>query len=144
MKRTDLLFVFGVILLFLPFFISADIYNFYNTFNREHGLVMSFIKFAILATMGEVIGLRIKTGKYNAPGFGILPRAVVWGFLGLTIKLAFVIFTSGTLEFLEYMGMSDATSLFSLFYSICHSVTSHSSWSFLLVRQLVIAIFKHR
>ncbi len=71
-------------------------------------MVMSFIKFAILATLGEVIGLRIKTGKYSAPGFGILPRAIVWGFLGLTIKLAFVTFSSGTVSFLTYMGMENA------------------------------------
>jgi hypothetical protein len=71
-------------------------------------MIMSFIKFALLATLGEVIGLRIKTGKYNVPGFGILPRAIVWGFLGLTIKLAFVIFTAGTVSFLTYMGMENA------------------------------------
>lgn len=29
--------------------------------------------------------MRIKTGRYNEPGFGILPRAVVWGFLGVWI-----------------------------------------------------------
>ena len=75
-------------------------------------MVMSFFKFALLATLGEVIGLRLKTGRYNTPGFGILPRAIVWGFLGLTIKLAFVIFTSGTLDFLKYMGMSDAAEVF--------------------------------
>jgi len=66
----------------------------------------------LLATLGEVIGLRIKTGHYNAPGFGILPRAIVWGFLGLTIKLAFIIFTSGTIEFLQYMGMNEASEVF--------------------------------
>lgn len=112
MKRSDFVFVFCIVLFFLPFFISSDIFDAYNGINREHGMVMSFIKFALLATLGEVIGLRIKTGKYNAPGFGILPRAIVWGFLGLTIKLAFVIFTSGTLDFLKYMGMSDATEVF--------------------------------
>lgn len=92
-------------------------------------MVMSFIKFALLATLGEVIGLRIKTGHYNTPGFGILPRAIVWGVLGLTIKLAFVIFTSGTLEFLTYMGMTNASAIFKagfspekLFIAFCISV----------------------
>lgn len=46
---------------------------------------MALLKFGILSTAGEVIGLRIKTGRYNEPGFGILPRAVVWGFLGVWI-----------------------------------------------------------
>ena len=71
-------------------------------------MVMSFLKFAILATLGEVIGLRIKTGRYSAVGFGILPRAVVWGFLGLTIKMAFVVFASGVPVFLEKMGVENA------------------------------------
>lgn len=71
-------------------------------------MVTSFIKFALLATFGEAIGLRIRTGNYNQPGFGLLPRAIVWGILGLTIKLAFVLFSSGVPAFLAYMGMENA------------------------------------
>jgi len=74
-------------------------------------MIMSFVKFAILATMGEVIGLRIKTGSYNQPGFGILPRAIVWGFLGMTVKAAFVIFGTGAPALLEVLGMSNATEI---------------------------------
>ncbi len=108
MKRNDIFFILFVIALFLPFFLSKDLFDFYNSFNKEHGLIMSFIKFAILATMGEMIGLRIKSGVYNHKGFGILPRAIVWGFLGLTIKMAFVVFASGVPVFLEYLGIKDA------------------------------------
>ena len=31
--------------------------------------------------MGELLGLRISSGHYFRKGFGVLPRAVVWGFL---------------------------------------------------------------
>lgn len=113
MKRNDLIFTLFVLVLFIPFFLSDDLYGFYVKFNKEHGLIMSFLKFGILATLGEVIGLRIKTGKYNAPGFGILPRALVWGLLGITIKLAFVIFTSGTIDFLSFMGMENTKDIYS-------------------------------
>ncbi|MHC1774125.1 MAG: hypothetical protein AB9834_01810 [Lentimicrobium sp.] len=136
MKRSDLLFVCCLILFFLPFFISADLFNTYNNFNKDHGMIMSFVKFAILATLGEVIGLRIRTGKYNAPGFGIMPRAVVWGFLGLTIKLAFVIFSSGTVSFLTYMGMENAGeaikggfTMDKLFVAFCISVFMNSIYA---------------
>jgi hypothetical protein len=61
-----------------------------------------------LATLGEIIALRIKTGNYNEPGFGIIPRMIVWGFLGLAINLAFNIFASGAPVFLAYMGLEDA------------------------------------
>jgi hypothetical protein len=128
-KKQDFYFLGILILLFLPFFISKDVYDFYKEFNHNHGMVTAFLKFAILATLGELIGLRIKTGAYYETGFGVLPRAIVWGFIGLTIKLAFVIFASGTPVFLSYMGMSDATvamagsfSTTKLFVAFCISV----------------------
>ncbi|MGC8865989.1 MAG: Mpv17/PMP22 family protein [Bacteroidales bacterium] len=108
MKKQDLFFAAGVLVFFLPFFLFPEVYQFYERFNREHGMWTSFIKFALLATTGESIGLRIRIGHYNQPGFGLLPRAIVWGLLGLTIKLAFVIFSSGTVTFLQYMGMKQA------------------------------------
>ncbi len=108
MKKQDFLFAGGVVLVLLLFLVFPDIYAFYETFNRAHGMWTSFIKFAILATAGESIGLRIRTGAYNQPGFGLVPRAVVWGFLGLTIKWAFVVFNEGTIGFLHYMGMPQA------------------------------------
>lgn len=108
MKKQDILFVICFILLFLPFFISETVFNFYDSFNKDHGMVTSFIKFAILATIGESIGLRIRSGVYNKKGFGLIPRAIVWGFLGLTIKMAFVIFATGTPKFLAYLGFAEA------------------------------------
>lgn len=109
MKRIDLYVLAGTVLFLLPFFVSETVYNLYVDFNANHGMVTSFIKFALLATFGEAIGLRIRTGNYNQPGFGLLPRAVVWGFLGLTIKLAFVLFATGVPAFLTYMGMENAS-----------------------------------
>lgn len=107
MKRNDLYFSLFIILLFLPFFLSNDLYSFYENFNKDHGFIMSFIKFALLATIGEMIGLRIKSGEYTFQGFGVLPRALVWGLLGITIKAAFIIFTSGTIDLLTFMGMDN-------------------------------------
>lgn len=113
MKRSDLYVFIGFVSVFLPFFLSKDVYDFYTTFNKEHGLITAFIKFAFLATFGEALGLRIREGVYNRKGFGLLPRAVVWGFLGITIKVAFIIFASGTPHFLEYLGVKDAGKIMS-------------------------------
>lgn len=104
----DLLFGLGLVAFFLPFFIFHKLFDAYYQFNLEHGLLMSFIKFFLLATLGEVIGLRIKTGSYYYRGFGLLPRAIVWGFLGMTIFMAFAIFSSGTPVLLEKIGFKDA------------------------------------
>jgi len=68
---------------------------------------MSFVKFSILATLGEIIGLRIKEKVYFKKGFGIVPRAIVWGFLGITIKMAFIIFAKGVPEFLIQIGLEN-------------------------------------
>lgn len=108
-SRNDLFFMLGLCLFFLPFFISEGLFNAYYRFNLEHGLLMSFIKFFFLATTGELIGLRIKTGSYYYKGFGLFPRALVWGFLGMTIYMAFAIFASGTPVLLEKMGFHNAS-----------------------------------
>ncbi|HOZ29654.1 MAG TPA: hypothetical protein PLL66_01945 [Bacteroidales bacterium] len=112
MKKNDLIFILAIVLLLLPFFIFPDVYNFYKSFNKDHGMIMSFIKFAILATLGESIGLRIKSGVYNHKGFGIFPRAIVWGILGLGIKMSFVIFSVGMPAFINYMGIENAVEMF--------------------------------
>ena len=88
MKKSDILFFLFVIALFLPLFISDTIYEWYKSFNAIHGMVMSFVKFAILATLGEMLGLRISTGVYHNETFGIIPRMVIWGVLGVLLAIA--------------------------------------------------------
>ena len=112
MKKQDILFVIGVAVLLLPFFVSEPVFRFYHSFNAEHGMVMSFIKFAVLSTLGEMIGARISTGAYARKGFGILPRMLVWGILGMGINAAMIIFSNGTPVFLQYLGMQDAVEVF--------------------------------
>jgi hypothetical protein len=109
MKQKDFLFWGFVIILFLPFFVSDSVFNAYSSFNREHGIIMSFFKFAILSTIGEMIGLRILTGEYSNKTFGIIPRMIVWGFLGMAICMTMKIFSAGTPVFLEFAGMDGAT-----------------------------------
>ena len=105
MKKTDLLVILVVILVLTPFFIFSKVYDDYKSINIAHPFIMAFIKFALLATFGEMLGLRIKTGKYNAPGFGLLPRAVVWGLFGMWIVLAMGVFKSGIPAFLNQYPM---------------------------------------
>lgn len=110
MKKTDACFILLLILLFSPFFLSDSLYACYQNVNTHHGILMSFIKFAILATLGEVLGLRISTGAYSRKGFGLIPRMVVWGLLGMGINMAMIIFSKGMPQFLDYVGMSHASS----------------------------------
>lgn len=112
MKRTDFYFLVAILAIFIPFVVFTPLYEWYKDFNAAHGMVMSFVKFGVLSTMGEMLGCRISTGKYISPTFGVLPRMIVWGFLGLGINMAMIIFSKGTPIFMEYMGMKDAVASF--------------------------------
>jgi len=111
MKKADFIFIICVIVFFLPFFLFPAVYEWYHTFNKEHGMVMSALKFGILSTLGEVIGLRMRKGVYHEQGFGVLPRAMVWAVLGMGINMAMIIFSKGTPIFLQYLGMENATAV---------------------------------
>lgn len=113
MRTKDLIFILIVIAVFLPFIISDTFYDWYLSFNAEHGMVMSFLKFGILATMGELLGLRISRGVYYFKGFGVLPRAIVWGILGMGINMAFIVFSTGVPAFAEYLGVKDTAAILS-------------------------------
>lgn len=55
---------------------------------------MGFIKVSILATMGELLAIRIVTGDYKKP-VGIIYKFIVWGFLGMGFVIAFDLFANG-------------------------------------------------
>lgn len=59
-----------------------------------HPYIMSFIKFAILASIGELVAIRIVNGSWKAPT-GFAYRAAVWGVLGMGIALMFEVFSAG-------------------------------------------------
>ena len=101
MKKQDWILILWVIIVLTPFFIPAT--GFFACFTNataSHPYIMAFFKFAILATLGECLALRIRKGVYNEPGFGVLPRMMVWGFLGMCIAMALVIFKVGVPAFL--------------------------------------------
>ena len=111
MKRSDIILILVFVGLFLPFFLSHRLYEFFLWFSTEWAFTASFIKFAVLATLGEMLGSRIRTGIYFPAGFGLIPRAVVWGFLGMTVKAAFMIFGNGVPSIIEHLGMENATAV---------------------------------
>ncbi|MBP2665684.1 MAG: conserved rane protein of unknown function [Firmicutes bacterium] len=60
-----------------------------------HPYLMGFAKFAVLATIGELLAIRIVGGHWKTPP-GLVYRSAVWGFLGMGIVLMFEIFFAGT------------------------------------------------
>jgi hypothetical protein len=137
MKKQDLFILLGAVAFLSPFFISQDVYHGYEQINQQFSLIMAFFKFAILATFGEVLGLRIRTGKYNMPNFGILPRAVIWGFLGMWIAATMGIFRSGVPAYLDkfqaFSGINEAMqgdfSALKLWGAFCISVMMNTTFA---------------
>ncbi|MBN1970615.1 MAG: hypothetical protein JXR48_06545 [Candidatus Delongbacteria bacterium] len=115
MKKQDILFIAIFAIIFLPFILSADAYQFYIDMTKNHSFVMSFIKFAVLATLGEILALRIVSKIYIKKGFGIIPRAIVWGFLGIMINCAFIIFANGSPKIAVAIGFEEAPKLLTSF-----------------------------
>ena len=113
MKKGDLLFLCVTLVLFVPFFVSDELYGAYREFNSSHGMLASFFKFAVLSTLGELLGLRISSGSYYRKGFGVMPRAFVWGIFGMAINMAFVIFSTGILAFAGYLGVENPAGIMS-------------------------------
>jgi hypothetical protein len=111
MKTKDFIFIIitcAIIFPYLPFDFFSQFHSSF-LYNEDYWIITSFIKFAFLATLGEVIGLRIRTGNYYEKGFGLIPRMLVWGILGLTIKIAFVVYAAGIPTLVEkYFWVSGA------------------------------------
>lgn len=61
---------------------------------KLHPYLMGFIKVGILATMGELMALRIASGEWKKP-VGLSYRVFVWGLLGMAFVIVFEIFASG-------------------------------------------------
>lgn len=101
MRKSDLITLLTVALIIGCFAFIPEAWAWFLNSTKNHGLLMSFFKFAILGTFGEMLSLRIREGKYHKAGFGILPKLLVWGILGVVIASAMTIFKSGTVTLLE-------------------------------------------
>lgn len=136
MKRTDIYFALAIVAIFLPFVLCTPLYEWYKSFNASHGMIMSFLKFAILSTLGEMLGCRISAGQYLPTHFGLMPRMLIWGLLGMGINMAMIIFSKGTPIFMEYMGMTDAVANFN-----ASQFTMNKLWVALAVSVAMNTIF---
>jgi hypothetical protein len=59
-----------------------------------HPYLMGFIKFFILASMGDWLGARIVSGEWIKPK-GAIYKSILWGIFGMGITLSFTIFSAG-------------------------------------------------
>ena len=84
----------AVLVMVLVLMLVPPMADWYQVFNRETPYLSAFFKFMLLAPMGELLASRLRQGAWTKPSF-LVGRALVWGFLGMVIALAFVLFQGG-------------------------------------------------
>ncbi len=136
MKKADILVCILVILFLLPFVLFDSVFETYKSLNGAYPYVMAFVKFAILATFGEMLALRIKSGVYYKNGFGIFPKMIVWGLLGVWIAFAMKVFAAGVPSTVEKIGvdglaaaMGESFTGWKLLGAFCISVMMNTSFA---------------
>ena len=67
---------------------------------NAHPYLLGFFKFAVMASMGELLAMRILEGKWHRPP-GFLVKALVWGIVGMAIVLMFALFSDGVRGLVE-------------------------------------------
>ena len=130
MKKSDITTLIVIVAVICGFAFIPGAWDWFLRTTTRHGLLMSFFKFAILGTFGEMLSLRIKEGVYMKKGFGLLPKMLVWGVLGVVIASAMTIFKIGTVVLLQNgFHISKATTWFlgglswgKFFVALCVSV----------------------
>ena len=98
----------------------ADRYQWMNT---NFPYMTAFLKFMLLAPMGELLARRIRTREWKVPSY-IIARALVWGFLGMVIALAFQLFSGGVIAAIEkgFLPQSESALLNAFMISVIMNV----------------------
>jgi hypothetical protein len=96
MNKGDFLWIGGIVLAVL-FIVSPMTNPIFLSLTAAHPYMMAFAKFGILATMGELLALRIRSGHWKK-SVGMTYKAVVWGIFGILITLAFQLFSAGVVS----------------------------------------------
>lgn len=93
MKKGDFIWG-GILLAFIAFVVYPTTHEIFVSSTSAHPYIGGFLKFALLATMGEMLVVRLKKGNWEkAPGF--IYRVLIWGVLGMVITLIFQVFAGG-------------------------------------------------
>jgi hypothetical protein len=93
LKKGDILWVLAllvwVVILIVPSSREAFI-----TVTDAYPYAGGFVKFAILATMGDMLGARVLNGKWSKPK-GVIYKGIVWGIIGMMVTLVFTVYMGG-------------------------------------------------
>lgn len=113
MKKGDILWI-AVLVLVLALMISPWTSATFEKLTADHPYFMGFIKFFILASMGELLAIRLNKGHYQAPPYLII-RAIIWGIVGILVVYTFTLYSGGIAALLAKKLLPDWGAVFAAF-----------------------------
>ena len=94
MKKGDFLWGIALLVWIVILILPTSRVTFMN-FTSNYPYIGGFIKFSILATMGDMLGVRVSKGEWIKPK-GFIYKAFIWGIIGMMVTLVFSVFMEGT------------------------------------------------
>lgn len=100
---------------------SRDVFK---KLSSEHAILMGFIKFALLATAGELIAVAIVKGELGVP-VKIVFRFLIWGLIGMWITLMMKVYSTASVYLMGigFLPGGDSAFLRALYTSILMNTT---------------------
>ncbi len=92
-RKGDIIWV-ALLAMAITFLVIPSTRETFIHFTEIHPYAGGFVKFALLASMGDQLGVRISSGAWRLEK-GFLLKAFVWGILGMAITLVFSVFMGG-------------------------------------------------
>ncbi len=121
MKKSD--FIWIVIIVVISLFIFLPFTNpFFTKWTTDYPYLMGFLKTMILASMGEMLVKRIKTGFYTKDP-GLWMKAIIWGLLGMAFVFVFPLFDGGIKAVFHDQTVFEHAFLNTLFYAFMVSLS---------------------
>ena len=85
----------AVVAAFLMILILPGSREVFRIMSAAHPMVMGFIKFALLATVGELLAGRITQKRWELPFF-LTGRMLIWGIIGAVLAFMLKLYSGGT------------------------------------------------
>lgn len=93
MKKGDFLWIF-MLLLWVVILVNPVSRSIFLELTQAHPYIGGFVKFAILATMGDLLGKRVINKSWVIPK-GLVIKAILWGIIGMMITLVYTVYMGG-------------------------------------------------
>lgn len=90
-----LTFIIAVFAVFAAVLIIPASRGVFEDLSNAHPYLMGFVKFALLATAGELIAIKMASGKFAKPAY-LIARIVIWGLIGVWITYMMKMFFIGS------------------------------------------------